>query len=83
MYSVSVYFRCCACMKTSLEIRNDNCCLCHTASIRKTAGVHEDDIIHASFHNKVGLPEIVTCVILKLSSFMTATNNGQIFFILT
>ncbi|XP_053393222.1 diacylglycerol lipase-beta-like isoform X2 [Mercenaria mercenaria] len=45
--------QCCACCMTANEIRDDNCCRCNTASIRKTTGVHQDDIIYASFHNKI------------------------------
>ena len=34
-------------------IKDDNCCRCNTSAIRKTTGIHQDDIVYASFHNKV------------------------------
>ncbi|XP_060599676.1 diacylglycerol lipase-beta-like isoform X2 [Ruditapes philippinarum] len=45
--------QCCACCMQGSYIQDDNCCRCNTASIRKTTGIHPDDIIYASFHNKI------------------------------
>lgn len=44
---------CCACFMKHGEVLNDNCCMCHTAAIKKTTGAHPDDIVYASFHNKI------------------------------
>ncbi|XP_052783636.1 diacylglycerol lipase-beta-like isoform X1 [Mya arenaria] len=45
--------RCCTCTKSHGDVTNDNCCLCNTASIHKTTGTYPDDIVYASFHNKI------------------------------
>ena len=44
-------------------IKDDNCCRCNTSAIRKTTGIHQDDIVYASFHNKVSEIYIYTCKI--------------------
>ena len=68
--SPAVYYRCCACMMTPGDITDDNCCLCNTAAIRKTTGVHPDDVVYASFHNKVKANLGVLIVIFILSALM-------------
>ena len=48
-----IAYRCCSCMMSQGFIKDDNCCRCNTSAIRKTTGIHQDDIVYASFHNKV------------------------------
>ncbi|KAL4240298.1 hypothetical protein ACF0H5_001091 [Mactra antiquata] len=54
--------RCCSCCITSSDIQDDNCCRCNTASIHKTTGVHNDDIVFASFHNKIYEIPFFVCI---------------------
>ncbi|XP_023932665.1 sn1-specific diacylglycerol lipase beta [Lingula anatina] len=46
---------CCSCMLPgrNLHVVDDNCCQCHTAAIKKIAQIPSEDIVYASFHNKV------------------------------
>lgn len=45
--------KCFACVMTSGQIINDNCCQCHTAAIRKTTEISDEDIVYCSFHNQI------------------------------
>ncbi|ELU06110.1 hypothetical protein CAPTEDRAFT_162985 [Capitella teleta] len=45
--------RCCSCIKQSEHVVEDNCCHCNTAAILKTTGIRQEDIIYASFFNRV------------------------------
>ena len=49
------YFRCCSCAKfLPPNIIEDNCCMCNTAAIKTTTSIHDEDIVYASFYNRVG-----------------------------
>ena len=63
----SFFSRCCSCMQTQGYIKDDNCCRCNTSAIRKTTGIHPDDIVYASFHNKV-----------RSGSYLSFCNNGHV-----
>lgn len=54
--------KCCSCMMTQGYIKDDNCCRCNTSAIRKTTGIHPDDIVYASFHNKIYETPFFLCI---------------------
>ena len=45
--------RCCACIRASSSIMDDNCCSCNTAAIVKITGIKEQDIVYATYYNRV------------------------------
>lgn len=54
--------KCCSCMMKQGFVKDDNCCRCNTSAIRKTTGIHQDDIIYASFHNEIYETPFFLCV---------------------
>lgn len=45
---------CCSCIRSkSTLVRDDNCCLCNLAGIRYLSMIAEDDILFASFRNRI------------------------------
>ncbi|KAK2160528.1 hypothetical protein LSH36_131g02023 [Paralvinella palmiformis] len=45
--------RCCTCVKNSNFTLDDNCCNCNTAAIIKTTGINEQDIVYATYYNRI------------------------------
>ena len=41
------------CTRSSKHIIKDNCCECNTSAIYKQTGIDEEDLIYATFNNKV------------------------------
>ncbi|XP_064620702.1 diacylglycerol lipase-beta-like isoform X3 [Lineus longissimus] len=44
---------CCGRPQANGVVIDDNCCQCNMAAIKKTLGINDCDILHASFHNKI------------------------------
>ncbi|KOB77938.1 putative neural stem cell-derived dendrite regulator [Operophtera brumata] len=54
------HLTCCCCRPKNSIVTDDNCCMCNFAGIKYMSNVTADDIIFASFNNRVfevGLPE--------------------------
>lgn len=55
------HLTCCCCRPKNSIVIDDNCCLCHFAGVKYMGQVAADDIVFASFNNKVF--ELPFCVI--------------------
>ncbi|XP_023948340.1 diacylglycerol lipase-beta isoform X2 [Bicyclus anynana] len=53
---------CCCCRPKNSIVTDDNCCLCHFAGVKYMSKLSADDIIFASFNNRVF--ELPFCVIV-------------------
>ena len=51
---VSVSSRCCNCCRTS-SVMEDNCCGCNSSAILQMTDISEEDIVYASFSNRVSI----------------------------
>ncbi|XP_039746908.1 diacylglycerol lipase-beta isoform X2 [Pararge aegeria] len=55
------HLTCCCCRPKNSIVTDDNCCLCHFAGVKYMSKLSADDIIFASFNNRVF--ELPFCVI--------------------
>ncbi|KAJ2952676.1 hypothetical protein O0L34_g7015 [Tuta absoluta] len=55
------HLTCCCCRPKNSIVTDDNCCLCHFAGVKYMSNLSADDIIFASFNNRVF--ELPFCVI--------------------
>ncbi|XP_022112680.1 diacylglycerol lipase-beta isoform X4 [Pieris rapae] len=56
------HLTCCCCRPKNTIVSDDNCCLCHFAGVKYMSKLSADDIIFASFNNRVF--ELPFCVIV-------------------
>ncbi|CAH4037336.1 diacylglycerol lipase-beta isoform X1 [Pieris brassicae] len=56
------HLTCCCCRPKNTIVSDDNCCLCHFAGVKYMSKLSADDIVFASFNNRVF--ELPFCVIV-------------------
>lgn len=62
VFKLLAHLTCCACFRTKKTlVKDDNCCLCNLAAVKYTTELRDEDILYATFRNRIF--ELPFCVI--------------------